>query len=631
MDHTPRSSHTGEDYGKRSSKKRNSAGTKPRSRRKKRPTDARTSSGFNLSSVAVTLAAIILCVYVYAFVRTIQSLPQLETNDTDQSDIIKELEQNAKLVRVSGVRDKKRFESVTEGQIDPVLDKYQKRNEAPEITEEDDGFGRIKVQPSKDFFTVGADDDQSNSHKNQLRGNTEKEDNSNALFDAVLPKSKWPVSIMDEENNFEDIVHPGDHKTVLSVPKFWSGPLTGEDGKVGSLMSRDLATRFGSYTNGSVDTDYRNKGNRDERTIFVAIASYRDWQCRYTVESILTRAKFPNRIRIVVVDQMEEGDLSCGEPIEPCEEDPHQGLCKFADLIDVFQVDDKLAVGPVFARHIGIRMYRGEYYAMQIDAHVTFVQDWDVDIINQIESTNNEMAVMSTYLTDIVDSIDEATGKSKRRTRPIMCNTDFEGGQGKHLRHGSQPEAQPTIKGSPQMQPFWAAGWSFSRGHFVVNVPYDLNLPMIFMGEECSIGIRGFTYGYDHYAPERSVCFHTYANGKNRKGRSKVKNFWEHAQLYSGEGIRAMKRLNGIIGMNPEVDVSEWDHTDEKLYGLGSVRKSSDFYDTFGINVVEKVVQPHLCKFVSSGRMHRQFLPYLRSNGMGLDYNKINFKYTDSG
>lgn len=59
---------------------------------------------------------------------------------------------------------------------------------------------------------------------------------------------------------------------------------------------------------------------------------------------------------------------------------------------------------------------------MQIDAHVTFVQDWDVNIINQFESTHNEMAVLSTYLTDIVGSIDE-NGRSKRDTRPIMCNT----------------------------------------------------------------------------------------------------------------------------------------------------------------------------------------------------------------
>jgi hypothetical protein len=168
-------------------------------------------------------------------------------------------------------------------------------------------------------------------------------------------------------------------------------------------------------------------------------------------------------------------------------------------------------------------MYRGEYYAMQSDAHVTFTKGWDVDIIKQQESTGNEMAVLSTYLTDIDGSID-TNGNSLRNTRPIMCNTDYEEGQkNRYLRHGSQPESEPEIEGMPQLQPYWAAGFSFSRGHFVVNVPYDFYQPMIFQGEEMSIGIRGFTIGYDFYAPERSVCFHHYADGKNKRGRDKVR------------------------------------------------------------------------------------------------------------
>ena len=97
-------------------------------------------------------------------------------------------------------------------------------------------------------------------------------------------------------------------------------------------------------------------------------------------------------------------------------------------------------------RHIGHRMYRGEYYYMQSDAHVTFTRNWDEDIISQQEATRNEMAVMSTYLTDIVGSIDK-NGDSLRDTRPIMCNTDYEQGQNnRYLRHGSQPEAEPTIR-----------------------------------------------------------------------------------------------------------------------------------------------------------------------------------------
>ena len=330
-----------------------------------------------------------------------------------------------------------------------------------------------------------------------------------------------------------------------------------------------------------------------------------------------------------VVDQLAEGDPKCDEPIEPCDVNPEQALCKYQDQIDVYQMEAELSIGPVFARHLGHRLYRGEYYYTQSDAHVTYTQNWDADIISQMEATQNEMAVLTTYLTDVQGSID-GNGNSLRDTRPIMCNTDYEGGsQGQHLRHLSQPERVPSIVGVSQMQPYWAAGYSFSRGHFVVNVPYDLYQPMIFQGEEMSIGIRGFTVGYDMYAPERSVCFHHYAVGKNAKLRNKVPHFWENGDKYAGIGRKAMQRLLGIVHMNPEIPTTEWDHIEEDKYGLGGVRTPEKFYETFGIDVVKKTTEHHLCTFVDKGAMHREFQKLLRSDGMGVDYGKITYRFKD--
>mmetsp|Transcript_18635 Transcript_18635/g.26408 ORF Transcript_18635/g.26408 Transcript_18635/m.26408 type:complete len:576 (-) Transcript_18635:187-1914(-) len=434
-----------------------------------------------------------------------------------------------------------------------------------------------------------------------------------------VPEAKWPVTIRDEPANFETIIHPGDGKTEMSVPKFWSDPLMTP---TGPLMSRETALQVGSTTDG-------DRENVNSRTIFIAIASYRDYQCKETLDSIFTRAKYPNRVRVAIVDQIEDGvDTPCNTPFQPCTENPNQTACKYKGQIDDYEMEAELAIGPVFARHIGHRMYRGEYYTMQVDAHVTFAQDWDTDIVMQLEATQNDMAVLSTYLSDISGALDPATGYSRMKTRPIMCNTDYEtDAQGAHLRHKSQPERVPTIQEMPQMQPYWAAGFSFSRGHFVVNVPYDLYQPMIFQGEESSIGIRAFTYGYDHYAPQRSICFHTYASGHEE--RNKVPHFWQHAAKYAGTGKKAMVRLLGLIGMLPEVDPETWDHREEERYGAGSVRSLEKFFTTFGIDVHRKRCQRHLCSFVQAGKMHRDFQKYLRPDGMGIDYNNIDYTFTD--
>jgi [Skp1-protein]-hydroxyproline N-acetylglucosaminyltransferase len=452
-------------------------------------------------------------------------------------------------------------------------------------------------------------------------------DDSNTVLS--IPPSKWPISLRDEDVRLYDtIIHPGDGKTVMRVPKFWSPPI-----HQNKLMTRETAMKIGSCIDSSDVTNF-SIGDAcpiSQRTIYVGIASYRDFECRSTVESIFLRAQHPERIRVGVVDQIVDGeDAVCNAPIRPCAEDPEQALCKYADQVDVYQMEAQLSIGPVFARHIGYRMYRGEYYATQSDAHVTYTMNWDTDIVAQLEETKNEMAVLSTYLTDVQGSI-SPEGDSLRNTRPIMCNTIYEGGaQGMHLRHASQPEREPSIHGSPQLQPWWAAGYSFSRGHFVVNVPYDWLQPMIFQGEEMSIGIRGYTIGYDYYAPERSVCFHHYAVGDNAKRRSKVHHFWENDNKYAGTGRKAMMRLLGMVHMNPEDPVDSWDHVDEAIYGIGGVRAPEKFYETFGINVVAKTIERHLCRFVDiDGRMHKTFTPYLRKDGMGIDYSQIHFKFKD--
>lgn len=135
-------------------------------------------------------------------------------------------------------------------------------------------------------------------------------------------------------------------------------------------------------------------------------------------------------------------------------------------------------------------------------------------------------------------------------------------------------------------------------------------------------------------APEKSVCFHHYAEGSNKENvakRKKVPKFHDHNRIYAGAGIQSMSRLLGIVHMDPGVDPSRWDHTDEEKYGIGGVefRTPEHFYEIFGIDVKNKTTQRHLCSFVSTGDMHKMFTPFLRSDGMGIDYGKIDYIFTD--
>lgn len=522
----------------------------------------------------------------------------------------------------------------------------------------------------------------------------------------------FPQSIKNEE--WETIVHPAvimvpegsSNKTdershQMKVPKFWDPSSFSQGvrtylGNYGEhLMTPQEALRIGSLTPSLQDNDIKD-GDADVEltykdgvvqyikylindkgssklemleTIFVTIASYRDYRCPHTLEALFEQAAYPERIRVAIVDQFDlKTEKNCATPKRSCADYPDDTLCRYAHQIDVYEMDATLAVGPVFARHIGDRMYRGEYFVMQSDAHMEFVNDWDVDVISQWKKTNNEMAVLTTYVSNVDGHYNATSGERSTTTRPFMCYTifdqDYYNEALSFLMHDQQPEDDPMLP-EPILSPFWAAGFSFSRGHFAVQVPYDQYQPMIFQGEEISIGIRGFTYGYDYYAPEKSILFHYYNHGKGEEKKEKVPKFWEHSDAFEGVEEESKKRLLGIIEMlgepvppkedeenavksnatseivkgeesvgeekkseEQEMVEIEWNSIESKKYGLGKVRTVRKFLDTFGIDLAEKKTEDNMCDFVSQD-MTTIFKKQLRKDKMGVDYSKIELRFKD--
>jgi hypothetical protein len=278
-----------------------------------------------------------------------------------------------------------------------------------------------------------------------------------------LLKQQFPVHI-NEKDDLEIIDHPGylladkeklhailmndidkdnsSHTLIknLTVPKFWE-PTEVFGSYPGGV--REYLGNYGEYLIRPEEASAIGSYHKSKETIFVAIASYRDPECYSTVESIFLRAQFPQRMRVAIVDQRKstrvssieeetkqrqaDEDPSCRPPTtESCEINPEQILCKYKNNIDYMEYPAEAMVGPVFARHLAYRMYRGEYFALQIDSHVRFVQDWDDDIIDQWYATGNEMAVISNYMSDISNGIDPVTHKSRKPHRASKYRQHYE-------------------------------------------------------------------------------------------------------------------------------------------------------------------------------------------------------------
>ena len=143
--------------------------------------------------------------------------------------------------------------------------------------------------------------------------------------------------------------------------------------------------------------------------------------------------------------------------------------------------------------------------------------------------------------------------------------------------------------------------------------------------------VRGFTYGYDFYAPVRNVAYHIYATRTNRENRLNVPTFTENAALFPGAKEQAYHRLNNIIGLGKSS--IEYNHSEESMYGLGRARSADKFYRTFGIHLDMSEIDKGLCDFVQGLRgyrsMHQEFTPFLRRDGMGIDYSKIKLEHKE--
>jgi hypothetical protein len=174
---------------------------------------------------------------------------------------------------------------------------------------------------------------------------------------------------------------------------------------------------------------------------------------------------------------------------------------------------------------------------MQTDSHMDFSDNFDVGLVDMFHKTENDYAVLSTYVTDI-----EQNNKDPNNV-PHLCMVEFTSSirnwGTKECTNLRKPkltngtcllcEKFVCIRCSHLMSylnitllkyyyitnlcaAMWGAGLSFHRCHAEVNVPVDPYLDNVFDGEEGSRGIRFFTHGYDVYTPHRVLVTHDYVS-----------------------------------------------------------------------------------------------------------------------
>ena len=254
--------------------------------------------------------------------------------------------------------------------------------------------------------------------------------------------------------------------------------------------------------------------------IHILVAAFRDRLCSRTLHNAFTKAKNPKRIFIRIIDQTKPGstlpdDEGCW--IQYCRQ--YNTNCgEYKNQVHTVRVDASKSLGPTWARSKLSAMVNWDYvhrddsdevvlapvelddFCLQIDSHMDFSDNYDQGLIQMFHRTENDYAVLSTYVADI-----EQNNKDPK-TVPNLCLVEFTSS----IRNWATKECRGLQR--PKMtNAMWGAGLSFHRCHAELNVPVDPYTEGVFDGEEGSRGIRFFTHGYDVYTPDKVRCFESLA------------------------------------------------------------------------------------------------------------------------
>jgi hypothetical protein len=309
--------------------------------------------------------------------------------------------------------------------------------------------------------------------------------------------------------------------------------------------------------------------------IFISVASYRDDQCLSTVQNLAEMADSPELLRIVVCQQNEESsDSDCKSWCNNTKKHP---ACK---LIDIERLDHKEARGPCWARWNIQQRYEGEEFFLQIDAHTRVTKHWDTILKNQLSLCNSSKPCLTQYPPEfkIVKDKDRKDQSKENWQVDKLRSGLYVQKFGNDGFTRIQSDWTKGVSMSPYVSKAWAAGFSFSSGDFIKEVPYDFYTPFLFFGEEMDIAIRGYTNGWKFFSPTVSCLFTNYR-------RDHRKTFWENKNQEPCE-VLSRFRIYHRLGLIKTEDIPEKYHfilLDQ--IPMGEFCSIQDYCDFAGIDI----------------------------------------------
>lgn len=303
-------------------------------------------------------------------------------------------------------------------------------------------------------------------------------------------------------------------------------------------------------------------------SIFVAIASFLDYEVVYTILDCINKASSPDNLHFSICLQYDSNANTSENILDTLEN-------KYNIQIEKYHYSE--SEGGCWARQIAQKNYNNETFSLQVDSHTRFIQDWDKIIIRDYNTLveNGHSKPLLTFLPPPYSRNDEAgidydfkhlyeldklnIPKFKRMSTEYWLE---------YVGYGDEKN----INFTPTEIKILYGGFVFSSGEWVKEVEQDPE--HYYTGEELALAIRSYTHGYSLYTPSQIVAWH----------RAHRKPLPKHYSIHEEEVGRqkhkhAMKRLYKLIHKE-----------DLGKYGLGTIRTLEEYENFAKLNFKLKQV-----------------------------------------
>lgn len=302
------------------------------------------------------------------------------------------------------------------------------------------------------------------------------------------------------------------------------------------------------------------------KKIFIQIASYRDPQLLPTLKDCIEKAKYPDNLVFSISWQHSLEDE--WDNLDDYKDD------KRFKIVDIPYQESK---GACWARHQLQQNYSDEEYTLQLDSHHRFIENWDEELIDMYENLKLK-GFDKPLLTSYISSFDPDNEPNGRVKIPWKMNFD------RFIPEGAVfflPASIDNFRELTEPIParFYSAHFAFSTGKFVVEVPHDPEY--YFHGEEISIAVRAYTWGYDLFHPHKIIAWHEYT----RKNRTKQ---WDDDKQWvskNNDSHLRNRKLFEMDGLTKDIDFGKYD--------FGKVRSLEDYERYAGLSFKKRAVQKY--------------------------------------